>query len=77
MPREDAVMNMPNEVVIGIDADHIRMTKFVNKSDSAYSQIVLFILEKFRSKADKQSELGKLSISLDVCTLIYYSCSGK
>ena len=33
-------MNMPNELVISLEADHIEMTKFVNKSDRIFQQIL-------------------------------------
>ena len=75
VPRESAVMNMPNEDVIALDADHIGMTKFVNSTDPAYQWIVQHILKTCGSKGDKIGQMGELNISLDVCPLIFYRCS--
>ena len=67
-------MNMPNERVFAIDANHIEMNKFVNKVDPNYRQIVL-ILRETLSEVRDSGKFGKLSNQLDVCPLMAYSCS--
>ncbi len=62
VPQESAVMNMPNERRIAINADHNEMTKFVNKTDPTYYLIMRQILNMLLSKPGTSVRFGKLNI---------------
>ena len=61
-------MGMPNEYSFAIDADHVEMTKFINKMDTGYRQIVFYIQNAF-SEACKLEQLGKFNKRLNTYLL--------
>lgn len=59
VPKENAVMSLPNELIVALNSDHIQMTKFPNKNDLAYELIVRQILDITLSKP---VQFGKLNV---------------
>ena len=53
-------MNMTNEYSFAIDADHIQMTKFVNRLHTGYRQILLHILQMMRNSFPEVYSLEQL-----------------
>ena len=69
-------MGMPNEFSIAIDADHIEMTKFINRMDTSYQMIIDRILSRRNpfSESYKLGQFSRFNKRLDVCPLMIYSC---
>lgn len=65
---------MPNEYSFAIDADHIEMTKFINKMDTGYREIVL-LMRNASLEAYKLGQFGRFNKRLDICMLMVYSSS--
>ena len=60
MPKESAVMGMPNEYCVAVDADHMSMTKFKGSTNEAYQLFVEFILRNPTSKPKIRVESGNI-----------------
>ena len=71
VPQESAVMDMPNEHRVALNADHFGITKFVDKMDPAYHLIFRKILSIPLSKPGTSVRFGKLNIRLDDRSLIF------
>ena len=69
-------MDMPNEYSVAIDADHIEMTKFINRMNTSYRKIVLRILRVMRNVVPEAYNLGQFGMfnkRLDIFPLMFYS----